>query len=54
MNTYIYISTIIFAYFALIWTGKNWHNFIIKVIFFAMAIAGIVVSLESLGPIIQQ
>lgn len=54
MNTYIYISTIIFAVFALVWTSNTWHNVITKVIFFAMVIAGIVLSLESLGYIIQQ
>jgi len=48
------IATIIFLFFGIIWTTKTWSNSLLKIIFFFMAVWGIVICLYDYGFIIKQ
>jgi hypothetical protein len=53
MNYYIFISTIIFFFLAMIWNRKDWLNFFIKFGFVVLSIAGGLLSLQILGFIVK-
>ena len=53
MNYYIYVSTIIFALFTLMWNTKTLINISIKTILLGLTMTGAVFSLQMLGFIVK-
>jgi len=52
-TAYILISCILFFILGIIWTKKTWLNFLIKIVFFGMAICGFIIWLTESGYIIK-
>ena len=53
MNYFIYASTAIFIFLALIWNNKTWPNVLLKALFLFMSVAGIILSLTALGYMVR-
>ena len=49
MSLFVYISTVLFAFLFVVWSRKTLLNFVLKFIFLAMLIAGVIFSGRLLG-----
>ena len=50
---FAYISTVVFAMLFVVWSGKNWSNISLKMMFFGLAASGAFVSLQHLGYLVK-
>jgi hypothetical protein len=42
MNILMIINAVVFGFLTLIWTKKEWYNFALKAIFFALTLANLI------------